>query len=137
MKELDDFVKHYLIAALWSSTDNNEEPLDGAYDIDDLAPETLAAAIADCERFQTVSAELLADAYIMYDALGLSYHPDAGSAQACAGHDFWLTRCGHGIGFWDRGFNDLGDQLTALVGYCTEFPPVELYVGEDGKIYHM
>ena len=25
------------------------------------------------------------------------------SLASQAGHDFWLTRCGHGAGFWDRG----------------------------------
>lgn len=30
-----------------------------------------------------------------------------------AGHDFWLTRAGHGAGFWDRGLGELGDRLSA------------------------
>lgn len=30
-----------------------------------------------------------------------------------AGHDFALTRNGHGTGFWDRGLGDIGDRLTA------------------------
>ncbi len=29
------------------------------------------------------------------------------------GHDFALTRNGHGAGFWDRGLGALGDRLTA------------------------
>ena len=29
-----------------------------------------------------------------------------------AGHDFALTRNGHGTGFWDRGLGDIGDRLT-------------------------
>lgn len=28
------------------------------------------------------------------------------------GHDFILTRNGHGTGFWDRGLGELGDTLT-------------------------
>lgn len=28
------------------------------------------------------------------------------------GHDLYLTRCGHGAGFWDRGLGKLGDRLT-------------------------
>jgi hypothetical protein len=28
------------------------------------------------------------------------------------GHDFWLTRNGHGAGFWDRGLGDVGERLT-------------------------
>ena len=29
-----------------------------------------------------------------------------------AGHDFALTRNGHGTGFWDRGLGAIGDMLT-------------------------
>ena len=29
-----------------------------------------------------------------------------------AGHDFALTRNGHGTGFWDRGLGEMGDMLT-------------------------
>ena len=28
------------------------------------------------------------------------------------GHDFILTRNGHGAGFWDRGLGEIGDTLT-------------------------
>lgn len=31
------------------------------------------------------------------------------------GHDFWLTAEGHGAGFWDRGLEQLGDDLTDSV----------------------
>lgn len=44
-----------------------------------------------------------------------------------AGHDFWLTRCGHGSGFWNRGLGKQGDQLTEL---CKEFNNV------DATVYH-
>ncbi len=34
-------------------------------------------------------------------------------AESYAGHDFWLTRSGHGAGFWDRGLTGgLGERLT-------------------------
>jgi hypothetical protein len=29
------------------------------------------------------------------------------------GHDLWLTRCGHGAGFWDRNLPN-GDKLTEI-----------------------
>ena len=35
-----------------------------------------------------------------------------GTAWSQAGQDFWLTRNGHGVGFWDRGLNDLGERLS-------------------------
>ena len=37
-------------------------------------------------------------------------------AAECIGHDFMLTRNGHGAGFWDRGLGELGDRLSKASG---------------------
>ena len=39
----------------------------------------------------------------------------AGMTFESLGIDFWLTRNGHGAGFWDRGLGSLGDRITVLV----------------------
>jgi hypothetical protein len=54
------------------------------------------------------------------------------SGAARAGHDFWLTRNGHGAGFWDRGLGDLGERLSKAAKVYGE---VYLYPGDDGKVY--
>jgi hypothetical protein len=36
------------------------------------------------------------------------------SELARAGHDFWLTRNGHGAGFWDGDWPTYGDLLTKV-----------------------
>lgn len=136
MRALDDFTRHYLIAALWAETDEEGEPLDTGRDLSDIADETIDKAVRDCAEFQRLAAPLLARAYEFYRDSGMAAHPDAGSAEACAGHDFLLTRNRHGVGFWDRGMpDDLGHRLTSLI--CDErfFPEVTFYVGDDGKIY--
>lgn len=48
------------------------------------------------------------------------------------GHDFCLTRNGHGAGFWDRGLGELGDRLTAA---CRPYGTQDGYVGDDGLLY--
>ena len=48
------------------------------------------------------------------------------------GHDFWLTRNGHGAGFWDRGLGDVGDRLTDI---AHGFGECDLYAGDDGRVY--
>lgn len=104
------FYRSYVATALWSSNDESDEsggnPLDQNYDIDDIADETLAQMQADCHAF--------------YEA-------------AMAGHDFWLTRCGHGAGFWDGDWPE--PAATALDNASKEFGNVDLYVGDDGQIY--
>lgn len=100
LKDLTPFQLAYLECALWSGTDNSDdsggEPLDRNYSFGDIAPATLAEMIADCRDFCEANAELL-------DGCGL----DDGQA----GHDFWLSRNGHGAGFWDRGLGDVGQAL--------------------------
>lgn len=128
--QLDNFTLAYIECALWSTNDESDEsgesggvPLDENYSIDDLAPEALEAMIADCERFQKENAADIADG------------PDAPNYTASerAGYDFWLTRNGHGAGFWDGDWEEeAGERLTAASEAFGEF---YLYVGDDGLIY--
>lgn len=113
---MDDFLKGYAGCALWSSTGDDGEPLDGAYGIEDLAPATLEAMEADCRSFREAYGDLLAQA----------------GDDGRNGHDFWLTRNHHGADFWDRGCGSVGAKLTEAAhawGSC------DLYVGDDGLIY--
>jgi hypothetical protein len=121
------FFDAYVETALWSSMDNADdsggEPLDRNYDIRDIAPETLQRMREDCENFQRDHAELLAQV------------PNTGrewSVDEQNGHDFWLTRNGHGAGFWDRGYGALGYHLTNAAHVYGSF---DLYIGDDGQIY--
>lgn len=128
METLDDFTLHYIIAALWSSTDDEGDPLDSKYEESDIAPEALAEIKADCRAFQEANAALLEQAYQLYKP-----HADAPTPQCSAGHDFWLTRNHHGAGFWDRGFpKQLGQDLTKA---AQSFGECDIYVGDDGKLY--
>lgn len=120
--ELHDAVTGYLVCALWSSTDESDpdtggDPMDDNYGIEDIAPEVVEQAREDCAAMLA-----LPDA-----GLYLRHH-----SVEYFGHDFWLTRNGHGAGFWDRGLGDLGDRLTAM---AKPYGEVNLYVGEDGKIH--
>ena len=91
----------------------------------DLAADTLAMIVSDCHKFQVAAADIL---FPVYES-GIDYAPDQ------AGRDFWYTRNGHGVGFWDRGLGKVGDRLAALCGHGTAFPGVDSYVGDDGLIY--
>ena len=52
------------------------------------------------------------------------------------GHDFWFTRNGAGVGFWedDRGWSE--EEGKAMDEYCEKKGSFDLYVGDDGKIYN-
>ncbi len=125
---MNEFLGAYIEAALWSSMDesddNGGEPMDRNYGIDDIHPDTLAKMKDDCEKFQTENAALLTDENCL-TRYGVS---------AQAGHDFWLTRCGHGCGFWETNDweKEAGKKLTES---AHKFGEVNLYVGDDGMVH--
>lgn len=122
---LDEFTRAYIEAALWSTNDDDGEPLDRNYCESDIDADALAKIVEDCRKFQADNAADLALAYDLYPVNEWSH-------EAQAGHDFWLTRNGHGAGFWDRGIGEVGDRLSETSRKCSE---IWLYVGDDGKIY--
>jgi hypothetical protein len=114
---LDDFTEAYITAALWSTTDDEGDSLDSNYDIDDVATECLQRMIEDCSAFQHKHGDLFE------------------GREEGAGHDFWLTRNGHGAGFWDGDWEE--PTATTLTNASKKFGEVDLYVGDDGMIYCM
>lgn len=118
--KLDVFTRQFLETALWAECDHdsggdNPDPLDKNYSITDFAEETIIKLKEDCDNFRKENAELLSQ---------------AGDDEQ-NGHDFWLTRNGHGAGFWDRGYSKaVSDGLTKS---CKVYGSVFLYI-LDGKI---
>lgn len=116
----------YLGIALWSSVGDDGEPLDAAYSISDIPKEEQAKAERDLDKF---FAE--ADKLPPGDEGPSTYFENQDPTRVA--HDFWLTRNGHGAGFWDGNYPEpLDTQLTKL---AEQFGEVDLYVGDDGKLY--
>lgn len=137
---LDEFLAAYIEAALWSTTDDADDsggqPLDRNFDDGDIAPETLARMRADCTEFliHKLGGRLIEIAERL-EAEGRWSLPAGAdcSVIAFAGHDFWLTRCGHGCGFWDGDWpSGIGEGLDRL---AKEFGAYDLYIGDDGQIH--
>lgn len=115
--DVESLLQSYLTCALWSSSDDSDDSLFDTYGIGDIAEEAINSARSDVKSFLSKACVLLLDSGLSEDSIG---------------HDFWLTRCGHGAGFWARGLGDVGDALTAI---CEEFGNLDPYVGDDGFIY--
>lgn len=109
-----------------------DSSLEANYGIEDCDPGLLKDTIQDCLDFQKAQADLLRVAYdTAYSDLRRNGHGND-SVEAFAGHDFWLTRNGHGAGFWDRGLGEVGDKLSEA---CEPYGSADFYVGDDRKIY--
>ncbi len=126
---LDEFTLAYLTCALWSTLDETNErggePMDKNYGLEDLAHELVALAVVDCKQFQGENAD---------DIGTWDNDSHAFTTDEMAGHDFWLTRNGHGAGFWDGDWPDgANERLTEA---SEAFGEIDLYVGDDGLIYN-
>jgi len=125
---LEDFFNAYVEAALWSSNDESDEqggePLDANYGPEDISQETEDEMVSDCKKFLDRAWEFIKEA------------PDQINGYPkieMAGHDFWLTRNGHGAGFGDRDWpKNIDDALRKI---AKKFGEYNLYVGDDGQIY--
>lgn len=116
---LEAFVDEYLETALWAETDDDGRSLDENYAVYDVSPTARAAATEDCANF------------IAAAGVALTQY-QAQMQGRTGGHDFWLTRNGHGAGFWDRGLDSLGDALSEL---ARSFGETWITVGDDGELY--
>lgn len=87
---ISTILNSYLACALWTNElDSNS--------VEDFDEETKKEAVTIIHRFLKAALPLLTDEW----------------TDEQIGHDLWLTRGGHGAGFWDRGLPN-GDMLTDL-----------------------
>lgn len=117
---MNPFLSAYIMAIYFTETGDGDQPDSEVQMSDDL----FDSAYSECFAFQSVNAWLLTEAY-----------EREGYDEARAGHDFWLTRNGHGAGFWCRDeltANDLGDKLADA---ARAFGVCEVYEGDDGLLY--
>lgn len=123
-ESLPSFAQGYIMAAFWTT---DETPGQGEYSTggrpevlySKLSDEALKAMLADCEQFTKEHGELL-------EASGIE--------DGRAGHCFWLSRCGHGSGFFDEGTISSSCQ-DHLQEAARKAGNRDLYFGDDGQLY--
>lgn len=94
-KDLDEFTQGYMEAMEWL--------LDESVDRDKLrgfTRQAIKSAKADCADFQRFNKLKLEE-----------YENLSGRSKSYAGHDFYLSRNGHGTGFFDRGNEPVFQEL--------------------------
>jgi hypothetical protein len=141
VKGLADYVERvvtaYIDSMLWSESCNGSAPLDVCNHLGKRGEDA-----GDCDQsleyLNYGESDLSGEAYKeirqdVADFVTANYDDLFGIIAADqAGHDFLLTRNGHGAGFWDRGNGDLGDRLAdAARVYGTQ----GAYVGDDELIH--
>lgn len=115
--EISIILDAYLETAMWADADEGIDTGDLSFDED-----TVRAARKDVQEFYTKTKSITD---------GINNRDD--NFWRLFGHDFWLTRNGHGTGFWDKSnvYEGSGDELSEI---ATSMGPLNLYI-DDGKIY--
>lgn len=105
--------------------DSSQSMTDAGLTEENIDPTSKFAQHEECRNFVNDNA---ADLQAYLDQLG--FNTQSGWSQA--GHDFWLTRNGHGTGFWDRDPGEVGQRLTAAAKVYGE---AYVYMGDDGQVH--
>jgi len=111
--DIETFVTHYMIAALWTEEYDTKT-------INDI-PDNIAKEMKkDCEIF--------IDSALGDNLFSTHNQESQYSLEEQAGHDFWLTRNGHGAGFWDRVEVWGEENKNKLSKLCEEFGEYNLNI---------
>ena len=134
--DLEIFLDSYIETALWSSNDESDpdtggDPLDRNYGRDDVEAESEEVMRRECASFLWIASGLLQAAE---DHPGYTPPGEVPDAFDHAAHDFWLTRNGHGVGFWEA--PDWPEEIGSVLDDISKaFGESHLYVGDDNLIH--
>jgi len=110
---IDEILNSYIETAIWAE-ESDENDLQGKT-INDVDKESVANSKIEIYNFIKKAQQEASDELSTYDSETL-------------GHNLWLSRNGHGAGFFD----DNNDKLQNL---ARSMKPVDIYLGDDGKVY--
>jgi len=113
-------VPAYLEAAMFTDGGPDHPDIDAG----EFAPESILKAKTDCVQFISDNIDLVLAAV---SRVGYDY--------ASLAHDLWLTRNGHGTGFWDRRELEEGDLGNQLSMAARALPPLTLELDDKGNLH--
>jgi hypothetical protein len=116
--KIKDFVASYLATAAWVTADSDEN--------DEFTEEAQVRAKNDCIEFiSMVTVEFGMDKAVEILTI------EGQDVSYLAPHDFFLTRNGHGSGFWDKEDVYGEDEAKRLTLICAEMGEVDCYHIDD------
>lgn len=122
--QLNHFVASYLETAIWAELSGTQQNLP-------VTKQAKQAATEDCKTF----ADKVFAEFTVNEAEGI-LNQSGNDLSHLAAHDLWLTRNGHGAGFWDKDiYNDLAvDACTRLTNIAKSMGTSHIYANK-GRIY--
>jgi hypothetical protein len=110
---VNDILDNYLEAAFWTEEQQNPELQNKM--VSDIDSASLQKTKNDIMQFLRTALQQAGEELKTYDSKSI-------------GHNLWLSRNGHGAGFFD----DNNDKLQDI---ARNMKSSDLYIGDDGKVY--
>jgi len=110
---VNEILNSYLETAFWTDEDIQPELKEKSFS--DVDINSINQAKEDIKTFLQQAKKEATDELEKYDSSSI-------------GHNFWLSRNGHGAGFFD----DYSDKLQEI---AEKMETIHIYVGDDGKVY--
>jgi hypothetical protein len=131
-----EMIPSYIETALWATTYNGNDPDIDSDEDSDLSFRTLGYDIENCslEFLEKSKKDLLGFMEMIVNdseaskELSEIYYEECGKDSASFAHDFFLSRNGHGAGFFDCNCNKLQK-------FAKTFRETNLYANETGMIF--
>ena len=117
------FITAYSECARWASKDDNDSEWDGRCFSEDFTKHATIDCLAFLRRVECYLCTIDGKE-------GTEY-----SIWEQAGHDFFLTRCGHGTGYWDRPEIYTETYAKMFTKMVEGFGNADVYAGDDGLLY--
>jgi len=111
--DINKILNSYLETAIWAE-ESDENDLQGKT-IQEIDKNSKANSAIEIYQFLQKAQQEASDELNTYD-------------EEAIGHNLWLSRNGHGAGFFD----DNNDKLQNL---ARNMKPVDIYLGNDNKVY--
>jgi hypothetical protein len=107
---------------------HEQDSLDDHFDIHDFDAESLRVAERDCSAF-----------FARLEELDLLERANEYEDDDQIARDFWFTRRGSGVGFWDGDYADADDDIIDVLGtelsdVATEFNDQHVWANDGGKL---
>lgn len=132
-EDINEILKGYISAALWTEQENlvfdyltnfihnlDKKNID-SFTFDDFHSDSILDAYVDIKTFiRYAGDDAILEAKIEYGLFRL-------------GMDIWLTRNGHGAGFFDHNYENNDKLLYA----AKKLKPKNIYIGDDEKLHFM
>jgi len=152
-QNLNEILKGYIVAALWTEEERLMDDVksmdatsDDYYDEEDETPDEIKFLRIMKEKNQRKTIESFSREDIEPDSLIRAYQDikefirlagDEAITEAIGekgyeqlGHDIWLTRNGHGAGFFDHSY----ENEQRLMNAAQALKEVDLYINDDMKL---